>query len=148
MPLQGATQDATEVRGYLGETDIPTTFDTTKGTPDSEHGWVLPASGTLKVPVVLAKIHYFYGIYPVSNGTSGWFTCDLPLWANDLFDSSVPPNPQGLISRYYRQSYSENLNSMDSGLWSTHPDIDFMDGSCPFAIAIKSLDPEISFSHL
>src|SRR5690554_1149099 len=111
ISLQAHGQNSTEVRCYFGEYDsVSTKFGDSKGTANSENGWILPASGTLKVLVVFAEIDYTVGSDPVPSGTSGWPVGDLPIWADDLFDTAVLPNPHGLISKYYRQASSGNFN--------------------------------------
>lgn len=121
----------------------------TKGTLDSENGWVLPTSGTLNVLVVYAEIDYLHDtLDPNLNGTSQWPVCDLSVWANDRFDTPEPPDPQGSPPRYYRQAASRNLNVMDISLVSFHTNPVSMDKPMYSYLRKKLLDPEMSFSHL
>ncbi len=67
----------------------------------SENGYVLPASGTLRVLVVFAEIEYADPNYdPNLMGTSSWPVNNLPVWADDLFDVNPSTNPQGLLTKY------------------------------------------------
>lgn len=108
-----------------------------KGTPDGKNGCVPSVTGTLKDPVVFAEINSTYGMDPVPNVTPGWLMDDCPVWANDLFETSGPPNPHGLIPKFYRQASSGNLNVMDICLVSFHPNPAAMDGSYVFVLAKK-----------
>lgn len=79
--------------------------DLQKSQIDSENGWYLSTTGTIRVLVVFVEIDN-----PGDPGNSTWMDGQLPVWANDLLDNTVIANPQGELSRFYHEASSGNLN--------------------------------------
>lgn len=86
---------------------------------ESKNGWYAPATGVLRILVVLVEVDYALpGVDPMPNGSSTWPAHQLPTWVNnpdhtqDLFDWEVPIGPEsrtlhpvlprGLVGQFHR----------------------------------------------
>jgi len=79
----------------------------------SSNGFILPASGTIRVLVVFAEIDYNSPLGeddPNPNSTEFWTIHQLPDWKDNIFDPFTPSSePAGYITKYYQQASSSNL---------------------------------------
>ena len=90
-------------------TDIPP-LPTYQGAYDASNGYILPASGTVRVLMIFVEVVYVGGNDPNPNNTNYWDVHELPDWKDDLFDAIPPAGvAQGSVTRYYQMASSENL---------------------------------------
>src|SRR5690554_3436419 len=77
---------------------------------NSENGYYLPTSGTIKLLIIYAEIQYTNSGYdPELNGSVNWPVGNLPSWADDFVDKTPLPTPHGVLTKYYKQASSGNL---------------------------------------
>ncbi|NEN24815.1 T9SS type A sorting domain-containing protein [Cryomorpha ignava] len=82
-----------------------------RGLKDSENGWYLPASGTIKILIVFAEAQYSpSSLDPDYTGSPNWPVNNIPTWASKLVDKTVLPSPQGVLTRYFKEASSGQLN--------------------------------------
>ena len=93
---------------YVDTTDYQSS---SRGLIDSENGWALPASGTIKILIVFAEVQYTpSSLDPNLNGSPNWPVNDIPTWASQLVDKTVLSSPQGVLTRYFKEASSGQLN--------------------------------------
>ena len=81
-----------------------------RGVSNSENGYYLPTSGTIKLLIIFAEIQYSNSNFdPEPNGSVNWSIGALPSWADDLVDKTPLSTPQGILTKYYKQASSGNL---------------------------------------
>lgn len=98
--------------------DPPFSDERGGGLYESRNGQYIPASGTVRILIVLAEVDYTTpGTDPTpAGGTSGWPAHQLPTWVNNvdptrnLFDWNPPTGAaSGLFTRYYQEASSGNF---------------------------------------
>jgi hypothetical protein len=72
---------------------------------ESKNGWILPASGTIRILLVFIEINYDVGNDPVPGTTTGWPKGHLPTWKDDVVDPFPPSGtPSGKLTRYFSEA--------------------------------------------
>ncbi len=77
----------------------------------SEYGWILPATGTVRILIIFAEIDYDVNPAndPNPNTNADWPLHSIPSWVDEFCDPNVPTGTaQGLFTRYYQQASSGN----------------------------------------
>ncbi|MFN2429836.1 MAG: hypothetical protein ABR574_07470, partial [Cryomorphaceae bacterium] len=78
----------------------------------SENGWHIPTQGVYKILIIYAEVAYTSSndfLDPDPSGSTNWPINDIPTWADDLVDQTSLTNPQGYLSKYFREASSGNL---------------------------------------
>lgn len=103
--LTGKSQESAMNCIFIDSTSGKLLTNPQKAQINSENGWVLPATGTIRILLVFAEIDD-----PSDPGTSEWPDGQLPKWVNGFLDLIVSFNPQGELTKYFYQASSGNLN--------------------------------------
>lgn len=97
------------VPNSIAQNCIPQSLPSTSSSVavESKNGYHLPASGTIRILVVLAEINYNVGADPNSPWWSAdWQPGQAPLWKNSFLDVNSPSN--GRLSKYFNLASSGN----------------------------------------
>ncbi len=77
---------------------------------ESKNGNTLSPHGTIRILVIFAEIHYNSGVDPFPFGTDGWPAHQLPAWKDQLLDPTVTTNPQGMLTKFFKEASFGDFN--------------------------------------
>ena len=83
---------------------------------ESKNGWVLPASGTMRILVVLPEVNYDVGTDP-HGPPADWLPGQLPPWINSFLDVNAPST--GSLTNYFNVASSGNYTVLEDFLKPT-----------------------------
>ena len=90
---------------------------TISGVPiDSKNGATLPASGTIRILLVLADVNYDVGTDP-HGPPADWLPGQLPPWINSFLDVNAPST--GSLTNYFNVASSGNYTVLEDFLKPT-----------------------------